>query len=344
MSWINDYSISYIPTISTEIVQNINLIPHPHGGLIATYCTIPINHRKKQNYLLKIKLSYFNESELKWSPSKTIFQTKFGKGFSHICFLDLRGHLVIVYNENGNIKKMDSHNYGKSWSESEILFVNQPGWVFHNKPIFIFEGKILVPLHNSKNGRCFIISANAFGKDWFVSNFVELTGEFDDEFANQNFQWQQVFPCLTYCGDINVNMHFRILGVPKIFITFSDFAGEIWENAKPLPLSTNLTQSTIEKAYILDSAQIIDINMNMTSQIIIAFIKKIEDTYYLCLSKSSNHGLSFSKEKILKRIDAIDSIDFTIVQNLANILSLIIFDKNKLIHFEFDISNFTVNK
>ncbi len=133
-----------------------------------------------------IACCYFT-NETGWNTPRMMVKTPGFADGNGILFIDLSGKLWFFWNtirdEHRSIirfpwactdnKYIQSINFGHTWTDPVPLFSEQIGWNFKNKPIYLNNGFLLLPMYDEMQGRSVIAISENNGLSWSPSQFIE---------------------------------------------------------------------------------------------------------------------------------------------------------------------------
>lgn len=285
-----------IKPLSNEEISNIMVVEHPHGGIILSYCSSLYNSSTGKT-VKSIKITNNNGNPDKWTSSKIIYQNNDGsKSLSHVLFLDLKGNLLLVFQDANLVKVKESINYGRDWSDPAVIFEDAEGWVFCNKPLFVEYGRLLIPIFNKNTGRSFILIREEDGNSWFLSNYIEFsedTPKEEKEDSNCNADdfcyFKNKYPCLIHLSEKSVAAILQTENLHHLYYSLSNDLGETWSD--PLMLSVPASNHSI------DAIRLRDNQGNYLPYILFIYIEDSEKNSSLNLVYTENDMEILSKPK-----------------------------------------------
>ncbi|MCP4761016.1 MAG: hypothetical protein GY870_04485 [archaeon] len=272
-------------------VYNLSIIEHPHGGLMCSFVSKDIES--------KIYLTHFNSKQKKWMKPWIIHHTNNKAEITHTIFMDLKGNLILMYEIENKIHKKGSHDYGKNWSNSIIVYDEDRHWKFNNQPIFMQDGKIVLPIFDEIHSRSLSLNSNDDGKTWYPSTYIE-TSETDQDLEDlegdsikitKNYNdYKPYFPIFIHQSEIIIGAFLQTKNSEFIQYTESEI-GEIWEET----VSTSLTSSINP----ISGIRLRDKLGNYTPKIFILFLILNKGKSKLKRAISEDNGKNWDKIKVL---------------------------------------------
>lgn len=260
-------------------------VKHPHNGYILCF---GLDQEGKK------RLNFVQYSDQKEVTELGKFETgEIKHEFSYTTFLNLKGWLMLLYAIDGTIYKTSSHDYGKTWQRADRIYEGADGWILFNRPLYVQSGRILVPAHNKRLGRCFVLVSDDGLNTIHPSTFIELpeiprdsllTAE-EDEFDDP-FVYKTRYPILIHQSENIVMILMQTENLKHIYQADSPDLGETWTEAAATS--------------IFDGNDIIDASRRFTTDgvylpdIAVVYTGRFKDAYKLRIIASEDNGKTYS--------------------------------------------------
>ncbi|OLS13259.1 MAG: neuraminidase [Promethearchaeota archaeon CR_4] len=206
-----------------------------------------------------IACSYFTR-DTGWTTPRMMLETPDSAGGNGVLFIDRGGKLWFFWNPLRDDhpplvpiplactdnKYIQSSNQGQTWSDPVPLFSDQIGWNFKNKPIYLNNGFLLLPMYDTVQGRSLVAISENNGLSWSPSQFIETeqdrpvkeecpTPEADDEESIISI-YQNSQPTLFQRKDETIVALFRTTNLGVIHKAISTDFGFTWSESEPTSL------------------------------------------------------------------------------------------------------------
>ncbi|TFG17372.1 MAG: hypothetical protein EU530_10715 [Promethearchaeota archaeon] len=323
MKWnIDRYKI---PTSEDAVkIENISVIEHPHGGIIAVFSYISnVKTVKPIHYTGTL---YFNEKNNTWNPQGNPLEFHpSSENFSHTTFLNLMGNLQMMYVSDCRLLYNISYDYGKNWKEIEILLEESVMWKMNNHPIFMKHGRVVIPVYDEGSGRSFAYISDDTGKNWFPSVFIEPS-----EDLTENSDPEEIFACrmgsptFIQAGERKLVCFIQPENRDKLLCSVSDDFGETWSNAFETDIPSGVGG--------IESIRLRDSNGHYTPTVVLVYNQeKTNGQFSVMLAISSDIGESWDEIIELGEIE-IPFTDISVIQTDDNKLHIIYCSKQEMNH------------
>jgi len=206
-----------------------------------------------------IACSYFT-FESGWTAAHMMMKTPDYADVNGVLFIDHSGKVWFFWNtireEHRSLvrfpqactdnKYITSSNIGHTWSDPTPLISEQIGWNFKNKPIYLNNGLLLLPMHDEVQARSLVAISENNGLSWSPSQFIEtdqdqpVTEQFStpgpDEEAPIIPNYQNSQPTLFQRKDGAVVALLRTKNLGFIHRAVSTDFGFTWSETEPTSL------------------------------------------------------------------------------------------------------------